>query len=375
MEATRLLSATTLILLTSLLGAGCVGPGPGGSDTALIKATESEATASEYRAAANSLAIRVPGLVELTGNRMLDQTSDPGITKLALLWKIEGTAAFQQALFRQDPLGAAVETWTLAIQVQDAVETGALREAFGPLQPIARQGADSIRQTIDDESRAIVRRPERYAELREFVTRWAHDNPISLPFSTRPSIQPLLAQIASKQELGLAESLGSVTASVADLSTKLDIHVASLPKSLRWQAELATLDAATTDTGRQTRAVLERADALLSQKGVKELSDLALTSVRAERIAILDDIERQRVDAFDRMFKERLAVFEAIDAQRRATLADLDVKIDRSLQQVDAVANRILLRVGLAIGALMVLAALLAWLVGRSGAFRRSHGA
>ena len=75
------------------------------------------------------------------------------------------------------------------------------------------------------------------------------------------------------------------------------------------------------------------------------------------------------------MFKERLAVFEAIDAQRRATLADLDVKIDRSLQQVDAVANRILLRVGLAIGALMVLAALLAWLVGRSGAFRRSHGA
>src|SRR5215468_5102680 len=98
MGATRVRSAVILLLLTSLLGGGCVSAGPGGSDTALIKATDSEATASEYRAAANSLAIRVPGLVELTGNRMLDQTSDPGITKLALLWKIEGTAAFQQAL-------------------------------------------------------------------------------------------------------------------------------------------------------------------------------------------------------------------------------------------------------------------------------------
>src|SRR5262245_66389909 len=129
MEAPRIRSAPILILLSLPLGGGCVGAGPGGSDTALIKATDSEATASEYRAAANSLAIRVPGLVELTGNRMLDQTSDPRLRRLALLWKIEGAAAFQQALFRPDPLGAAVETWTLANQVQDAVGTGALRAA------------------------------------------------------------------------------------------------------------------------------------------------------------------------------------------------------------------------------------------------------
>src|SRR5262245_65417048 len=123
MEAPRIRSAPILILLSLPLGGGCVGAGPGGSDTALIKATDSDATASEYRAAANSLAIRVPGLVELTGNRILDQTSDPELARLALLWKIEGSAAFQQALFRPDRLGAAVETVARSLPIRDAVET------------------------------------------------------------------------------------------------------------------------------------------------------------------------------------------------------------------------------------------------------------
>src|SRR5215468_7003096 len=127
--------------LGTILLAGCAGMSGGGSKTALIKASDSEATALEYRAAANNLAVRVPGLIELTGDRMLAQTLDPELRKRALLWKLEGTAAFQQALFRPDPLGAAVESWALAIQVQDAVENASLRDTFGPLQPVAQDGA------------------------------------------------------------------------------------------------------------------------------------------------------------------------------------------------------------------------------------------
>src|SRR5215468_3826494 len=125
----------------AVLLAACAGMSGGGSKTALIKASDSEATALEYRAAANNLAIRIPGLIELTGDRMLTQTLDPELRKRALLWKLEGTAAFQQALFRPDPVGAAVETWTLAIQVQDTVENASLRDTFGPLQPVAQDGA------------------------------------------------------------------------------------------------------------------------------------------------------------------------------------------------------------------------------------------
>src|SRR5215470_20394667 len=76
----------------AVLLAACTGVSGGGSKTALIKASDSEATALEYRAAANNLAIRIPGLIELTGDRVLAQTFDPELRRRALLWKLDGTA-------------------------------------------------------------------------------------------------------------------------------------------------------------------------------------------------------------------------------------------------------------------------------------------
>ena len=375
---------------SAVLLAACAGMSGGGSRTALLNAADSEASALEYRAAANKLAIRIPGLVEQTGDQILARTFDPEIRRRALLWKLDGTAAFQQALFRTDPLGAAVETWALAIQVQDAVESAALRDTFGNLQPIAQEGARSITAAIEDETRFIVRRPEGFTRLKEFVTHWAHEHPTSLPFSTRPSIQPLLAQIASSQQLGVMEAFGSATASVADLSTKLDIYAASLPKSIRWEAELAAIDASRTDTGRLALAtlqsangVLARADTLLSNEGMKELSGAAVSSLRGERVAALGDIDRQRIDTLDRLGQERAAVLSGVDRQRAATLADLDAKIARGLEgaermraqtmtDVEGMLTRTLVRITVALGALMALGALLVWLVLRSGVLRRS---
>jgi hypothetical protein len=378
-----------LAVTAFLLATACTGLGQGGSRTTLLKATGSEATASEFRASTNNLAIRIPGLIEQTSDRMLAQTLDPELRRRALLWKLEGTAAFQQALFRPDPLAATVETWVLAIQAQDSVDTGALRETFGPLQPIAQEGARAVTSAMDREARSVARKPEGYAKLRDFVTGWAHENPISIPFSTRPSIQPLLARIASNQEVGMVEAFGNVTASVEDLSTKLDIYAAFIPKSARWQAELAALDAARTDTGRLALATLQsahgffsQADTLLSAEGVKQLSGVAASSLRGERVAVLSDLDRQRLDAFDRLGKERQALLGNIDGQRLATLADLDTKLSRGLDgaealrartitDLEAVATRLLFRVALTVGALMLLGALLVWLVVRAGLFRR----
>jgi len=378
------------VFSSAFLLAACAGMSGGGSRTALLNAADSETSALEFRAVANKLAIRVPGLVELTGDRMLARTFDPELRRRALLWKLDGTAAFQQALFRTDPLGAAVETWTLAIQVQDAVESKALRDTFGNLQPIAQEGARSITAAIEDETRFIVRRPEGFARLKEFVTQWAHEHPISLPFSTRPSIQALLAQIASSQQLGVIEAFGSATASLTDLSAKLDIYAAALPKSIRWEGELAALDASRTDTGRlalatlqSANAVLGRAGTLLSNEGMKELSGAAVSSLRGERVAVLGDIDRQRIDTLDRLGQERAAVLSGVDGQRSATLADLDAKIARGLEgaermraqtmtDMESMLTRTLVRITVALGALMALGALLVWLVLRSGVLRRS---
>ena len=44
------------------------------------------------------------------------------------------------------------------------------------------------------------------------------------------------------------------------MSTKLDIYAASVSKTIRWQAELAALDAARSDTGRLALATLQSAN-------------------------------------------------------------------------------------------------------------------
>jgi len=185
------------------------------------------------------------------------------------------------------------------------------------------------------------------------------------------------------------EAFGSATASLADLSTKLDIYAASLPKSIRWEAELAAIDASRTDTGRLALAtlqsangVLARADTLLSNEGMKELSGAAVSSLRGERVAALGDIDRQRIDTLDRLGQERAAVLSGVDRQRAATLADLDAKIARGLEgaermraqtmtDVEGMLTRTLVRITVALGALMALGAFLVWLVLRSGVPRR----
>ena len=82
---------------SAFLLAACAGMSGGGSRTALLNAADSETSALEFRAVANKLAIRVPGLVELTGDRMLARTFDPELRRRALLWKLDGTAASQKA--------------------------------------------------------------------------------------------------------------------------------------------------------------------------------------------------------------------------------------------------------------------------------------
>jgi hypothetical protein len=365
------------------LGAGCTTLGQGGTPSPLMKASGTQATASELRAATNSLAVRVPGLIEQSGNQMLAATVDPKLRKRALRWKIDGTAAFHLTLFRPDPLAGLLETWALAVQFEDWVDSAELRAGLGALQPIAADAAHTIRAEVERASTRAARRSEGAARMKELVEAWAHEHPIQGIFATRPTAEPLLAKIASQQDVGLVEALGKATSTLDDLSVRVDLYAAQIPKTTIWEVELATLEGVTeTDTGRLMLATLQsasgiigRVDSLLGGTPGKELQ----RSLQGERTALMGDLDRQRVDLLDRLKGERETVLQNIDGQRTATLTDLDRKLDRSLQGVDGIRQRAMddlehmivrtmTRFAVMLGALMCLAALLFWLVLRSKA-------
>ena len=372
----------------SLLGAGCTTLGQGGTPTALMKASGTQATASELRAATNSLAVRVPGLIEQSGNQMLAATLDPALRKRALRWKIEGTSAFHLTLFHPDPLAGLLETWALAVQFDDWVDTAEMRKALGAIQPIAADAAHTIRADVERAATRAARRSEGATKMKDQVEAWAHEHPIQGLLATRPTAEPLLAKLSSQEDIGLVEALGKATSTLDDLSVRVDLYASQIPKTVTWEVELAALEGVTeTDTGRLMLATLQsasgvigRVDSLLGGTPAKEIQ----RSLQGERVAVMGDLDRQRVDLLDRLRGERESVMQNIDGQRVATLTDLDRKLDRTLQGADGLRQRamsdfeqmltrMVARFAVMVGALMCLAALLFWLLLRSKALERFY--
>jgi hypothetical protein len=377
-----------LIFGAALSSSACASLGQGGTPTALMKASGTQTTTSEIRAVTNSLAVRVPGLVEQSGDRMLGSTLDPQLRRYALQWKLDGVNAFHQTLFRPDPLAAMFETWALAVQVDDWVNSERIRKLLGPLQPFAADGAREIRQEVQAAAARAAKKSEGAKKMQEMVESWAHAHPIEGTFATRPTAELLLAKMASQEDTGLVEAFGQVTGSLDDLSIKMDLYAASLPKTATWQVELAMLDGMETDNGKLLIAsiqslggVFRKVDAMLPGPGATGGRDFP-GALKNERVAVMSDLDRQRVDVLDRLTQERVAVLQGIDGQRVATLGDLDRKIDRSLQGADGLLHRAMadlepmitrigLRLGLLVGSLMCLATLLVWLLLRSKALHR----
>jgi hypothetical protein len=376
-----------LLLGAALCASACASLAPGGTPTALMKASGTQTTTSEIRAVTNGLAVRIPGQVEESGNRMLASTLDPALRRAALQWKIEGVNAFHQALFRPDPLAALFQTWALAVQVDDWVNSERIRKAFGPLQHYAADGAREIREEVQAAASRAARKSDGAKRMQERVESWAHAHPIEGSFATRPTAELLLAKMASQEDTELVEAFGQVTSTLDDLSIKMDLYAASLPKSATWEVELAMLDGMESDNGKLMLASLQsfhgvfsKVDAMLGGTGARDVQ----STLKGERVAVMGDLDRQRVDLLDRLKGEREAVLQNIDGQRVATLGDLDRKLDRSLQGADGLRQRamsdmeqMITRIGfrlwVLVATLMCLAALLVWLLLRSKALHRLH--
>jgi hypothetical protein len=378
------------------LVSACVSMKEGGDPTALMKVSGTEISAGEFRALGNELAIRIPAILETSGDRVLARTEDPLLRKHALGWKIEGVAAFHQALFRPDALGAAVETYALSVQVEDWVTGPGGQKAFGDLQPFIVDGAHQIRHEIEGHALAVAKDEAKARGQWNKIAAWAHENPIDENLTNRPSMHTVLAKIASNQDVGLVEAFSGISANVGDLATRVDVYAWSLPKVARWQAEMAAIDLTSADPGKLAVATLQRAnglitrvDGLTSPEAVQRLSEAATSSLRSERVAVMSDVDRQLRAMSEQLSREREAILGNVDQQRQATLADIDRKLDHAfdrsetmrvhlLADLEGIVARTIWRVFAAIAALLLLAGAVGYLLlrrvlSRSGPSGPSH--
>jgi hypothetical protein len=275
--------------------------------------------------------------------------------------------AFYQALFYSDPLAAVLESWSLSIQLEDAVSSGAWREPLGALQPIALEATQRIRAQVEAAAKASAINPEGFDRARATVERWAREHPIVGPISSRPSILPELVRMAAGGvDTTVFQVMADIPASLADLSTKMDIYAAYLPKAARWQAELVAEDLSSRAEMQRVLATLasvekltERANAMLSPAGLREALDTASGQIRAERVAALASVDEQRVETLAYLTRERAAVVADVDRERDAVARQVDELRRKVSSDVEELAGRVIRQAAVAVALLLVLAAAL----------------
>ncbi len=367
-----------VLALCGLLASACTSVSQGGSQTSLMQVTGAKVSTEELRATQMALAIRLPGTIEGAADTMAAQTQDAGLRRRALLWKIELVPALYEALFNADPLAAFLDSWVLAIQVDQFLSVGAGKDLFVPLQSIAIDASHNVRASIYRTAKHLAKSPEGFEKAQAAVEKWAAAHPLTGPLSSRDSILTHLAEMAAGgSDVSVFEAVGNIPATVSDIAARLDVYAAYLPKAARWQGELMAYEMKDQGEAQQvltTFASVQKFTDRMNQFLSPEAVQAALGTVRKERLAAMATVDALRKEAQTYVTSEREAALAAVDMERRTVMADVDRQRAALMQEMDALrkqvrldadelASRIIWRSALAAAGLLILAALLTTLV------------
>jgi hypothetical protein len=351
-------------------------------------------SALEMRQRVDALVPSILSFVEETADRVRSETSDPAIRRRALLFKIDALPVVYRAAFQIDPLAAALDLWLLSYQLENCLEEGIGPCDFGPQQPIAREAARAQREGLDGLFARVSANPEATVRDRELVRSTARRYPLEDEGSIRRrrTMTEELLKAMDVEGIGAFDLMGDVSATLANLTTRLNLYLGDATRLGRWQAELLVEDlAGRAETGRvltnldRVTDSVESAARTLEIENLNALMDRPLDLVRDERQALLADVDRQRVLTLEYVTGERQAtvdaLLEGVRAERMATLAQIRQERLETLEEIerlrqdtltDAGAEGIRLvdhlvwRLAQLVVGLLLLAAFLAWLLLRT---------
>ncbi|MEZ5277175.1 MAG: hypothetical protein R3F07_12410 [Opitutaceae bacterium] len=309
------------LCLTALL-AGC--------STVLLGPNKKAENVPGLRVNAEQLRVRMRVMVKpLTGvmieaaDTIYDATDDPEVRRAAVRMKTEVVPAIRETLYRPAPAIALLDTWALSFQLMDYFRTGPGAEVFGDLSPIAFAAAAEMNTTIEDlvENLASGEVDQKSVGV---LRQWATDNPITVSIASRESVTNQVTEISLAIGLSLSEVVDNMVTSVDDLNRKLDTFSDQLPKQARWEAELFTMNLV--DAYRFEES-LQRVPALLDQSvATLEVVESIPEVVASERAIVLETVQDEMARALTTLREERIAVMDQLSRERALILAEVEAQ-------------------------------------------------
>lgn len=251
-----------------------------------------------------------------------------------LRWKINASSGIRQAVTHTAPLVALLDVWTFTLQMQDFFVSGAGRELFGEQQSMASDACKELALEIERIATALLKGAE-LARYRAFAQSYVAANPLADTTFERQSVLAAWTRANATSD-SLIRTVGTAPEVMNDIADRMRLYGEQLPSQVGWQAELALRESGY--EGADLRAAFESIDRELAalsasvvtaperlQENIEQIRaslhaladrfdasmQLAMTSLRDERVAIADLVDR-----------ERLAFAELVDRQRAALAAD-----------------------------------------------------
>jgi len=370
MPAQRRSAVRALALLAGIVtfaSCGSLTPHKQLSTTMSAKASgEVELSAPEVRNRIDALVPLFSGIIEAAADRISDESHDPIIRRRALEWKVESSEALQLAAFQNDLAAAGLDVWLLTVQMDDSFSTGSASTWFGEQQPIAREASAKLRAITERYAEELARDKNAFESAKRVIYDTAARHPVDAHISRRASIAAILGSFEGETAIGSMGTVRGMADSVATISDHLNSYMTTVPKVVRWQAEMVTGDmlaeldlASTLSEFRSAAAAVQKADAL-SPDAIERALALSHDVIRSERIAMLREVDRQRLETLlaisgeraelvKAIALERQAAFEMLHQERLDTIASVEQMrrdlIVESARQLSSVVDHLVLRV------------------------------
>jgi hypothetical protein len=278
------------------------------------------------RARMHEYSITFAAEVDLAATSIERRAADSTVQRNALLWKVRAIPEMRKACFRLEPIGALVDAWIFARQMDQLFTNGAGAGAFGPFQPeavdVARRLVDQMREI----GGSIAVSPEARAEFEhKFIDPWLAERPLrDITFVRESPIARFAEQFPARGDM--FQSVGAMEGLAVGLSQQARIYLADLPRQLRGEVDLMRADilppAGVASMQEDLHVSAAAADRIAST--VEGISPLVMN----ERRIVLDEVSRQRVLVMEAVSVEREraigAIVRAVAAERSELLRTLE---------------------------------------------------
>ena len=241
--------------------------------------------------------------VDLAATAIERRAADPTIQRNALLWRVRAVPEMRKACFRLEPVGALVDAWILARQMDQFFTEGAGTSAFGTFQAEAVEISRGLVRQMREIGGSIAVSPEATAAFEHrFVDPWVAEHPLrDVSFVRESPIARFADQ--SRASGDIFQSVGTLEELAVTLSQQARIYLAELPRQVRGEVDLLRSD-------------LLPASELASLEGDMHVSAAAVNRLASAAEGLPPILLNERRIVLDEMNRQRALVMEAVSLER-----------------------------------------------------------